>query len=92
MYKRQGYDCFSTGYLNALYTEVQVSGSPSYEGIYPDAISQGSEPGIEATKDAVEGATGLTVQFYVLIDMHGFSALIDALGGVTVDVQEQVPV
>lgn len=87
-----GYDCFSTGYLNALYTEVQVSGSPSYEGIYPDAISQGSEPGIEATKDAVEGATGLTVQFYVLIDMHGFSALIDALGGVTVDVQEQVPV
>jgi len=87
-----GYDCFSTGYLNALYTEVEVSGSPSYEGIYPDAVSQGSEPGIEATKDAVEGATGLTVQFYVLIDMHGFSALIDALGGVTVDVQERVPV
>ncbi len=87
-----GWDCFSTGYLNALYTEVESSGSSSYEGIYPDAISKGSTPGIEATKDAVEGATGLSVQFYVLIDMHGFAALIDALGGVTIDVKEEVPV
>lgn len=85
-------DCFTTGYLNALYTEIESSGSPSYEGIYPDAVSRGSSPGIEATKDAVSGATGLTVQFYVLIDMNGFSSLIDALGGVTVDVQAPVPV
>ena len=32
------------------------------------------------------------MQFYVLIDMNGFSSLIDALGGVTVDVQAPVPV
>ena len=25
-------DCFTTGYLNALYTEIESSGSPSYEG------------------------------------------------------------
>ncbi len=87
-----GWDCFSTGYLNALYTEVESSGSSSYEGMYPNALAEGSSPGIEATKDAVEGATGLVVQFYVLIDMHGFAALIDALGGVTVDVKDRVPV
>lgn len=87
-----GWDCFSTGYLNALYTEVEASGSSSYEGIYPTAVAEGSSPGIEATKDAVAGATGLTVQFYVLIDMHGFASIIDALGGVTIDVKEEVPV
>ncbi|NLA65935.1 MAG: LCP family protein [Leucobacter sp.] len=84
--------CLTTCYLNALFTEVEVLGDPVYEGFYADSFARGSSPGIEATKDAVSGATGLTVQFYVLIDMHGFAALIDALGGVTVDVKEPVPV
>lgn len=88
--------CLTTGYLNAIYSEVEVVNDPQYsylyEGMYPDAVSRGSSPGIEATKDAVAGATGLEVQFYVLIDMHGFAALIDALGGVTVDVQVPIPV
>lgn len=84
--------CLTTCYLNALFTEVEVLGDPVYEGLYPEAIARGSSPGIEATKDAVQGATGLDVQFYVLIDMHGFSSLINALGGVTVDVKEPVPV
>ena len=87
-----GYDCYATGFLNSLYSEVELSGSPTYEGMYADAVSRGSSPGIEATKDAVEGATGLTVQFYVLIDMEGFSRLIDALGGVTINVQERLPI
>jgi anionic cell wall polymer biosynthesis LytR-Cps2A-Psr (LCP) family protein len=43
-------------------------------------------------EEAVEGVTGLTIQYYVLIDMQGFSDLIDALGGVTINVTERVPV
>ncbi|UOQ61933.1 LCP family protein [Leucobacter rhizosphaerae] len=89
-YEGDGY-CFTTGYLNAMITELSDSGSPSYEGMFAEATSQGSTPGIEAMKDAVSGATGLDVQFYVLIDMAGFSSLIDALGGVTVDVQQPIP-
>lgn len=84
--------CLTTCYLNALYSELEEFDEPLYEGFYADAVSRGSSPGLEATKDAVSGATGLTVQFYVLIDMHGFAALIDALGGITVDVKEPVPV
>ncbi|MFT4233124.1 MAG: LCP family protein [Leucobacter sp.] len=87
-----GYYCFTTGNLNSLVTEVEESGSPSYDGIYSSAASEGSSPGIEATKDAVEGATGLEVQFYVLINMDGFSSLIDALGGVEIDVKERLPI
>ncbi|WP_353815359.1 LCP family protein [Agromyces sp. SYSU T00266] len=74
--------------LNSIYTEVELK-SPER---YPDAVSQGSEPGIEAMRDAAEGITGLTIQYYVLIDMAGFQQLIDALGGVTVDVPHDVPI
>lgn len=87
-----GLYCFTTGNLNALITEVEDSGSESYAGIYPHAKERGSSPGIEATKDAVEGATGLKVQFYVLINMDGFSNVIDALGGIDINVQERLPI
>ena len=60
--------------------------------MYPDAESQGSEPGIEAMRDAAEAITGLPIQYYVLIDMAGSQQLIDALGGVTVTVPEDVPI
>ena len=45
---------------------------------------------MEAMKDAAEGITGLTIQYYVLIDMAGLEVLINALGGVTIDVTERI--
>jgi LCP family protein required for cell wall assembly len=74
--------------LNSIYTEVEVY----KRNLYPDAAAHNSEPGIEAMRDALEGATGLKIQFYVLIDMQGFSDLIDALGGVTIDVKQKLPI
>ncbi|GAA1059515.1 LCP family protein [Agromyces bracchium] len=74
--------------LNSIYTEVELK-SPE---LYPNAVAEGSEPGIEAMRDAAEGITGLTIQYYVLIDMAGFQQLIDALGGVTVNVPHDVPI
>ena len=74
--------------LNSIYTEVQLK-SPE---MYPNAEASGSEPGIEAMRDAAQGITGLKIQYYVLIDMQGFSDLIDALGGVTIDVPKDIPI
>ena len=74
--------------LNSIYTEVELK-SPE---MYPDAVASGSEPGIEAMRDAAEGITGLEIQYYVLIDMYGFQQLIDALGGVTINVPEDIPI
>ncbi|MGO2110197.1 MAG: LCP family protein [Pseudoclavibacter sp.] len=73
-------------YLNSVYTEVELV-SPE---MYPDAESHGSLPGIEATRDAVEGITGLDIHYYVFVDMAGFAGLIDALGGVEINVTERV--
>jgi LCP family protein required for cell wall assembly len=58
--------------------------------LYPDALAAGSTPGIEATRDSIEAITGITVQFYVLIDMMGFRKLIDALGGIDIMIEEVV--
>ncbi|MGO1544668.1 MAG: LCP family glycopolymer transferase [Gulosibacter sp.] len=76
----------SACYLNSVYTEVTYH---DYD-MYPEAEERGSDKGIEATKDAVEWITGLDVHYYVFINMDGFSELIDAMGGVTIDVQEEV--
>lgn len=74
--------------LNSIYTEAEVW----HSDYYPNAKANSSSPGIEATKDAVEGITGLTIQYYVMVDMAGFSNLIDALGGVNINVKERLPI
>jgi LCP family protein required for cell wall assembly len=73
--------------LNSIYTEVELK-SPD---MYPDAVHQGSTPGLEGMRDAAEGILGIPIQYYVLIDMQGFSGLIDALGGVIVNVEKRIP-
>ncbi|HEX6328417.1 MAG TPA: LCP family protein, partial [Jiangellaceae bacterium] len=56
--------------------------------LFPDA----EDPGIEAVMQAVEGTVGLPVHYYVTVDMAGFSELIDAVGGVTIRVEEELPI
>jgi LCP family protein required for cell wall assembly len=75
--------------INQLRTEVEVC--QDGKELYPDAEAGGSEPAIEATKDAAEGILGIEIPYYAFIDMHGFAALIDALGGVDITVTERLP-
>ncbi|MCY1716550.1 LCP family protein [Microbacterium sp. SL62] len=75
--------------INQLRTEVEVCQDGNT--LYPNAKAEGSEPGIEATKDAAEGIMGIQIPYYVLIDMKGFADLVDALGGVDIDVKERLP-
>ncbi|HET8928520.1 MAG TPA: LCP family protein [Microbacterium sp.] len=75
--------------LNEIFTEVGVLRDGA--ALYPEAEANGSTPGIEAVKDAAEGYLGIAIPYYVLIDMHGFAALIDALGGVEITVTERLP-
>jgi LCP family protein required for cell wall assembly len=81
-----GYNCGDLCLIDYLYTY-----GDEHPALYPNAAAEGSSPGIEAMKDAVEGVTGLKVQFYALIDMQGFSDLVDSLGGVTIDVPATLP-
>ena len=82
-----GYDCGVECLVSYLYTYGE-----EHPELYPDAEAAGSNPGIEAMRDAVESVTGLTLQYYVLIDMQGFVDLIDALGGVDITVEQRLPI
>ena len=89
--------CSWNGWLNHVRQAVEVCDENGQfsethgDDVYPDARDNGSEPGIEATKDAAEGILGIDIENYVLLDMHGFAALVDALGGVEIDVKERLP-
>ena len=74
--------------LNSIYTEAQLK----EKALYPDAVKNHSSAGIEATREAVEGALGITIQYYLLVDMTSFEPLVNAMGGVTVTVKERLPV
>ena len=85
------HDRFPDGYrcsdgscmLNAIYTYAS-----QHRDLYPGV----QNPGAQATKEAVEGATGLTINYWVLIDLKGFESLVDSVGGITMDVYRRVPI
>ena len=74
--------------INAIYKNVTDNHADSY----PDAVKNGSAPGIEATRELVEGVTGLEIHSFVMVNMSGFKQLVDALGGLTVNVKERLPI
>jgi LCP family protein required for cell wall assembly len=75
-------------YLNSISTEVELD----HTDLYPDSVAEGSTPGIDAVREAAEGALGLTIQYYVQVDMQGFVELVDALGGVTINSSGRYPI
>ena len=83
-----GWNCLNECLINAIYKNVM----DSHQDLYPDAEKFGSTAGVEATKDAVEGVTGLKITSYVMIEMHAVTKLVDALGGVRIDVKQRLPI
>jgi polyisoprenyl-teichoic acid--peptidoglycan teichoic acid transferase len=69
--------------LNAVYTYAT-----NHRNLYPGV----KNPGAQATKEAIEGATGLEINYWVVVDLKGFEALVDAVGGITMDVYRRVPI
>lgn len=59
---------------------------------HPDLIGPSDDLGADFLKLGVGAAVGLTIDYYVLVNLEGFSALVDALGGVTVNVNYYVPI
>jgi LCP family protein required for cell wall assembly len=78
-----GYNCGDECLINAINTEVTNEHADLYPGV--------ADPGAQATLEAVSGTLGITVQAYVLVDMEGFSKLIDAMGGIRIKAGGWVP-
>jgi LCP family protein required for cell wall assembly len=74
----------SEGLLNAVYR----NGPAAHPGILGPTDNEGAD----WLKLGVGQALGLHIDYFVLVNLEGFSRLVDALGGVTVNVNYWVPI
>lgn len=57
---------------------------------YPDAFPGPQEPSINALKGTLGLIFDMEIHYYAKVELAGFVAMIDALGGVTIDVPQRV--
>ncbi|MFP4072633.1 MAG: LCP family protein [Actinomycetota bacterium] len=55
----------------------------------PDQFD-GPDPGAAAIRDVAENITGLSIDYFMLVDLTGFGDLVDAFGGVNLTVPDAV--
>jgi LCP family protein required for cell wall assembly len=65
--------------LNALYPFTR-----KWTRTYPNEV----DPGMAALRDVLSGLMGTRIDYYALIDMAAFVDLVDAIGGIDVNVRE----
>ncbi len=68
--------------LNGVFTLGE-----EHADLYP-----GEDAGLAATREVVSELLGLDINYHAMVDMAGFEALIDAMGGITVNVARDVPI
>ena len=49
-------------------------------------------PGLTATRHAVEQTLDLPIDYYAMVDLQGFSDVVNAIGGVDIDVERRIPI
>lgn len=70
--------------LNAVYGQVPL--------LHPGVLGRSDNEGADALKQAVSGSLGLRVDYYLLVNLQGFREIVDAMGGVTVDINEPIAI
>jgi polyisoprenyl-teichoic acid--peptidoglycan teichoic acid transferase len=77
-----GYNC-STCELSSLSTWANDN-LDLFKGV--------DDPGMAATIQGVEGITGLTINYHVMVDLAGFRELVAAMGGLVLNVRDDIPI
>ncbi|MCW2816253.1 MAG: LytR family transcriptional regulator [Nocardioides sp.] len=77
-----GFDCDGC-MLNGVSTWAQDNTE-----LFPDS----EDPGVDATIMAIEGITGLRINYWAMVNLEGFKNLVDAVGGVTLNVRQTIPI
>lgn len=85
-----GFDCEGC-YLNGVTT--WATDHPDLFGLPADAShDELFDAGMDATISAIEGVTDLDVNYWAMVDMRGFEDLVDAVGGVELNVRGRIPI
>jgi LCP family protein required for cell wall assembly len=72
-------------FLNAMYMNVPST-------VPKDVLGETDDLGADALKLSVGEALGVKVDYYVLINLKGFTKLVNALGGIRINVNTYVPI
>lgn len=81
-----GYDCGDACLMNGIWTEAEAAAEAN-----PQLFAGDPNPGLTATQDVIGEILGLPIDNTVIVNLEGFEGLIDAMGGVEIDVQERLP-
>jgi LCP family protein required for cell wall assembly len=76
---------WSEGELNAVNTWAT-----NHKDLFPESDTRPA--GVQATISAVEAITDLDINYYAMVNLKGFSSLVDAVGGVTINVKEKTAI
>jgi LCP family protein required for cell wall assembly len=79
-----GFDCG--------YPDCELNGVNTWVGDHLGLFKGVKDPGMDATMSAIEGITGLKVNYWAFVNLAGFRGLVDAVGGVTLNVRQPIPV
>lgn len=71
-------------YLDAMYDKIPER--------YPGILGESDNEGADVLKVSVGEAIGLDIDYYMQVNLEGFEAMVDALGGITVNVNYDVPI
>ena len=72
--------------------ECMLNGVSTWAGDNTELFPKSKHPGVDATIMAVEGITGLEINYWAMVNLRGFRELVDAVGGVTLNVRQPIPV
>ncbi|MCG7310470.1 LCP family protein [Brachybacterium sp. ACRRE] len=80
-----GFDAFGKGQnlINAVWTWANDN---------KDLFPNDDDPGLTATEWAVQETLGLDIDYYAMVNLQGFSDLVDAIGGVDLNVERKIPI
>jgi LCP family protein required for cell wall assembly len=70
--------------LNAVYRNVPA--------MHPGVLGESDNEGADALKLATSGVLGMRVDYYLLVNLKGFQQIVDAIGGVTVNINQPIPI
>ncbi|MGO4956845.1 LCP family protein [Luteococcus sp. Sow4_B9] len=71
-------------FANAIYGNVPA--------LHPELFTATDYPGADALKVGVGAALGLDIDYFAMINIDGLTRLIDAMGGVRLNVNSRIPV
>jgi LCP family protein required for cell wall assembly len=78
--------------FNCGYPNCELNGVNTWVGDHLKLFKGVENPGMDATMSAIEGITGLKVNYWAFVNLAGFRGLVDAVGGVTLNVRQPIPV